>query len=389
VSLERAIVWSKNPPSGEIFATLGTTAVADWHKKLGFSTPLVPSEICLKKYCPSLALGASCVHTDDLSRAFAVFARGGRPIENVYVRRIVDRHGRVLEDHTAWDDALLSPAERLDRIALQFGNEPEPVIAARTAFLTSTLLRRIVTQGHSGPIRATKVIAAGKTGTSSRTSDVWFVGYTSRWLTTAWIGDDTYERELGYKDASFMLSVPMWARYMAAAVGTMPLEEIPWDRPPGVKANDSGGPLKPGFPAPPPPGMDASGHPYQLPPRLQGAVMTAPAVPGGGLPEGLVPQKVIRVPTGAPVPPKPGAAAPGKPAPPAKAPQTDARESRSAREAGESRRSRQGAGQGRRQGWQGRREGRRKKKRRNASRNGDRPRRDPPPSPPEVVCATP
>ena len=54
---------------------------------------------------------------------------------------------------------------------------------------TYKLLREIVTTGHSAPIRATKVLAAGKTGTSSRTSDVWFVGYTSRWMATAWLGD--------------------------------------------------------------------------------------------------------------------------------------------------------------------------------------------------------
>jgi len=235
------------------------------------------------------------------------------------VRRVLDKHGRVLEDHTGWDDALLTPADRLDRIAARFGDEPEPVIEPRTAWLTSNLMRKIVTQGHSGPIRATKVIAAGKTGTSSHTSDVWFVGYTSKWMTMAWLGDDTYERQLGYKDASFMLSVPMWARFMYQAVGTQPLVEIPWEKPPGLKPNDQGGPLKPGYPQPPPPGYDASGNPYGLPNKLQGIVLTAPA--GGALPTTLVPQKVIRVPGGAPVPPKPGAPAAAQQTPkPAPAP---------------------------------------------------------------------
>jgi penicillin-binding protein 1A len=287
VSLERALVWSKNPPSVEIFETLGAKDVERWARRFGFTTPIHADK--------ALALGASCVRTDELSRAFAIFARGGRPVDNVYVRRVLDRHGRVLEDHTAWDDALLGGDERLDRLAQAFGDEEEPVIAPRTAWLTSNLLRKIVTQGHSGPIRATKLQAAGKTGTSSHTSDVWFVGFTSRWLTTAWLGDDTYERQLGYKDASFMLSVPMWARYMAAAVGSQPLAEIPWERPSGVKPNDTGGPLKPGYPPPPPPGYDPAGHAYQLPAKLQGTVQTTTA-----LPENLVHQKIVRVPGGKP-----------------------------------------------------------------------------------------
>jgi len=294
VTLEKALVWSKNPPSVEIFETLGAKDVEKWARRFGFTTPIHADK--------ALALGASCVKTDELARAFAIFARNGRPLENVYVRRVLDRHGRVLDDHTAWDDPLLAPSERLDRVAAVFGDdEPAPVIPPRTAWLTTNLLRKIVTMGHSGPIRAIKIPSAGKTGTSSHTSDVWFVGFTSRWLTTAWLGDDTYERQLGYKDASFMLSVPMWARYMYVATEGQQLEEIPWERPEGVKPNDTGGPLKAGFPPPSPPGYDASGHPYQLPAKLQGAVLTGPVAP-----ENLVRQKVVRVPGGAPSPsPKP------------------------------------------------------------------------------------
>ncbi|HEX2570896.1 MAG TPA: PBP1A family penicillin-binding protein [Polyangia bacterium] len=293
VTLERALVWSKNPPSVEIFETVGAKDVETWARRFGFTTPIIADK--------ALALGASCVRMDELSRAFAVFARNGRPIDTVSVRRILDRRGRVVEDHTAWFDPLLSGEGRLDRIAAVWGQEPEPIISPRTAWLTSTLLRRIVTQGHSGPIRATKVIAAGKTGTSSHTSDVWFVGYTSRWLTTSWMGDDTYERQLGWKDASFMLSVPLWARFMYVATNEQQLEEIPWERPPGVKKNDTGGPLKPGYPPPPQAGVDPHGKPYELPEKLRDAVLTSPTPPPG-----LVPQKNVRVPQpGAPAPPKP------------------------------------------------------------------------------------
>ena len=125
------------------------------------------------------------------------------------------------------------------------------------------------------------MLAAGKTGTSSRTSDVWFVGYTSRWMATAWLGDDKYERQLGYKDASFMLSVPMWARFMYAAVGDQPLEEIPWERPAKVKASDIGGPLKKDFPPPPPPGFDVTGKPIEPPDKLKEQLQKQQLTPVG------------------------------------------------------------------------------------------------------------
>jgi membrane carboxypeptidase/penicillin-binding protein len=74
--------------------------------------------------------------------------------------------------------------------------------------------------------------------------DVWFVGYTSRWMTTTWIGDDKRQRPLGHKDAAFMLTVPMFARYMTEVTAGQKLQEIPWDRPAGVKPGDTGGTLR-------------------------------------------------------------------------------------------------------------------------------------------------
>ena len=65
VSLERALVWSKNPPSVEIFHILGTKDVEKWAHRLGITTPLVTNAKCDKEFCSSLALGASCVHIDE------------------------------------------------------------------------------------------------------------------------------------------------------------------------------------------------------------------------------------------------------------------------------------------------------------------------------------
>jgi penicillin-binding protein 1A len=311
VTLERALVWSKNPPSVEIFHILGAKDIERWAHRLGITTPLVTNPKCEKEFCSSLALGASCTHMDEMTRAFAVFARNGRPQEPVMVRRVIDRRGHVVVDNTAWDDPWVDGDERLDRAALTMGTEPKPVIDPRTAYLTSKLLREVVTTGHSAPIRATKIISAGKTGTSSRTSDVWFYGYTSRWMATAWLGDDHYERQLGYKDASFMLSVPMWARFMYAAAGDQPLEEIPWERPPHVKASDTGGPLKKDYPPPPPIGFDVDGKPIQPPEKLKEQLQKQTGLmPPGMTPVGvtgprlLVPQKTPRLPT---VAGKPGA----------------------------------------------------------------------------------
>jgi penicillin-binding protein 1A len=236
VTLEYALVWSKNVPSVQLFKLVGGRDVERWARRLGFTTPIIPDQ--------ALALGASCARTDEMTRAFSVFARNGVMVDPVYIRRIRDRNGTVVEDHTAVGDPTGAPGERMDRLVAMAGVRPEPVISQRTAWLTSTLLRRVVTKGHAPAIRSANLPAAGKTGTSSATMDTWFVGYTSRWMTTTWLGDDLRERALGLKDAAYMLTVPMFARYMTEVTAGQPLQEIPWERPPGVKPRDTGGTLR-------------------------------------------------------------------------------------------------------------------------------------------------
>jgi penicillin-binding protein 1A len=237
VTLEYALIWSKNVPSVQLFKLDGAKDVERWARRLGITTPIIADQ--------ALALGASCTRIDELTRAFSAFARNGVLVDPVYLRRVRDRTGAVIEDHTTAGDPFGTPAERLDRlVSLAFVKPPEPVIPPRTAWLTSTLLRHVVTRGHAPAIRTAGLYAGGKTGTSSATMDTWFIGYTSRWMTSAWIGDDLRKRPLGQKDAAYMLTVPMFARYMTEVTAGQPLHDIPWERPPGVKPDDTGGKLR-------------------------------------------------------------------------------------------------------------------------------------------------
>jgi penicillin-binding protein 1A len=236
VTLEYALIWSKNVPSVQLYKLCGGPEVEAWARRLGFTDEIIIDQ--------ALALGASYTRIDELTRAFSAFAKNGVRVDPLYVRRVRDREGRVLEDNTAASDPMGAPELRLDRLVATAGKRREPVIPPRTAWLTSRLLRRVVTKGHAPSLRATGMPAAGKTGTSSKTQDVWFVGYTSRWMTTAWVGNDKLDRPIGHKDAAFMIAVPMWARYMWEVAAAQPLQEIPWERPKGVKPDDTGGTLR-------------------------------------------------------------------------------------------------------------------------------------------------
>lgn len=232
VTLEYALVFSKNVPSVAIFEELGADAVEKWARRLGFTSEIIADK--------ALALGASCTTLDELTRAYAIFARNGRWLDWVYVRRIEDREGNRLEDNTVFYDPILSPIDRLDRVYATVGARSKQAIPARAAYLTGKLLSEAINHGFTSVVRRTQINAAGKTGTSSEEMDVTFVGYTSRWITSVWLGDDQRVRPLGAKAAAYRDVVPLWARFMYEVAREHPNREIPWRVPKGVDPKDRG-----------------------------------------------------------------------------------------------------------------------------------------------------
>ena len=263
VTLEYALVYSKNVPSVDLFRRLrkegcqlpgvkcgpgsvpgslpGDKAIEAWLRRLGFTTKVFVDD--------ALALGASCSKQDEMARAFTLFARNGawwpRPGDKaekswVYVRRLLDRAGNAVEDNTLPEDPQLLANDRFDRLAAIGGRSATQAIPARTAFLMSRLLAHEVEFGFANILRATQLNAAGKTGTSSATSDNMFIGYTSKFTTLVWMGDDKKERALGKSDAAYMTVVPLWSRYMYEEAKGYPNPAIPWAVPPGVKPEDRG-----------------------------------------------------------------------------------------------------------------------------------------------------
>jgi penicillin-binding protein 1A len=229
VLLRTALIRSLNLPSIRLFQSLGAENVVAWARRLGFTTELIADR--------ALSLGASCVHIDELSRAFAIFARGGSWVDPVYVRRVINKRGEVLLDQRSPMDPDVDVAGRLDRMGSLALKGPRQVIDERSAYLITRLLREVVTAGIGARAGRIGVPVGGKTGTASKdtnVTDTWFVGLTSREVTAAWMGDDNYERSLGEEDASYTTAVPMWQDYMAQVVAGVPHDALPRSRPPGL-----------------------------------------------------------------------------------------------------------------------------------------------------------
>lgn len=120
----------------------------------------------------SLALGGitNGVTNLELTAAYATIANGGVYTKPVLYTRILDHDGNVLIDNTQ--------------------SYTRTVLKDSTAWLLTSAMKDVVNQGTGGAVKFSGMTIAGKTGTTSKNNDVWFVGYTPYYTAGIWGGYD-------------------------------------------------------------------------------------------------------------------------------------------------------------------------------------------------------
>jgi penicillin-binding protein 1A len=184
-----AIQRSLNLAAAHAMVELTTPAdVAAFARRCGINSEL-------REY-PSLALGTSEVSPLEMAAATAVFPAYGLRARPYSVARIDDKYGRLIY------------AARPDTAT---------VLDSATAFLLTTALQTVVDSGTARVVRGAYAgAAAGKTGTTQRSTDAWFVGYTPRLCTAVWIGfDDPSNVLTGAYRYGGAACAPIWGKAMA------------------------------------------------------------------------------------------------------------------------------------------------------------------------------
>lgn len=148
---------------------------------------------------PTLSLGTSEVSPLEMARGIAVYANRGCRVRSHAILSVVDRRGK--------------------KLFTGVGNVREDrVITEETAFIMTSMLRSVVDRGTAtGAIRGAagfRLPAAGKTGTTTRFRDAWFVGYTPDLAAAVWMGCDSPVHSLGAGSSAVAVAAPVWGDFM-------------------------------------------------------------------------------------------------------------------------------------------------------------------------------
>jgi len=224
VPVLKALAHSLNIPAIKTLQAVGPKTAAAWAHRLGISSKINPNKQGVEEPNLSMALGSSCVTLWDLTHVYALFNRMGQRPKSIFIRRVLDRDGRILQDHSSHYDPWTSLSDRIAAGYARLFDNPEQVIKPETAFITTHLLTGAIKLPGGTGVRAQALgkPVAGKTGTTNDLFDAWFMGFTKDLVTGVWVGFDTYDQPMDKYQTGGHAALPIWLDYMKAALKGVP-----------------------------------------------------------------------------------------------------------------------------------------------------------------------
>ncbi|TCJ17233.1 penicillin-binding protein 1A [Parasulfuritortus cantonensis] len=197
VTVRTGLIKSKNLVAIRVLQATGVEFAQAHALRFGFTPGRIPPYL-------TMALGAGEVTPLQLVAAYGVFANGGTLMRPYFLTKVTDKDGNVLESFTA-----------------QAG---ERVLEPRNAFVMTTLMQDVVRRGTAAAASSLgRTDLAGKTGTTNDHRDTWFAGYSPDRVAVTWMGYDQ-PRPLGPGETGSQAALPIWMRYMAAALRNVPVK---------------------------------------------------------------------------------------------------------------------------------------------------------------------
>ncbi|MCX5805993.1 MAG: PBP1A family penicillin-binding protein [Proteobacteria bacterium] len=214
ITIKDAIAYSKNAATVRLLEEVGISTVKEAIAELGIDAE-IPDNL-------SIALGSSNMTLLDLVKGFSAFANGGYRIKPVFIRKIVDEDGNILEEN---------------------GIEKQRVIPEEIAQKMNLLLKGPVEYGTAKGATRIGYPIAGKTGTTSNYYDALFMGYSPHIATGVWVGFDT-RTSLGKGESGARVCLPIWMNFMGSALRNYPPDDFGQSVEP-VKEDDTTGATAP------------------------------------------------------------------------------------------------------------------------------------------------
>ena len=224
-TLRLGIEKSRNLMTVRLANKLGMDTVVDYATRFGIADEM--------KNFLSYSLGAGETTLLRLTAAYGMLVNGGKKIDPTFIDRIQNRHGETVYsaderpcpncgDLIRWDG---QKAPTISDTRTQIADE-------KTAYQIVSMLEGVVERGTARRLKELGRPLAGKTGTTNKSKDAWFIGFSPNLVAGVFVGFDD-PKSMGKRETGSSVAAPIWGDFMKQALEETP--PMPFRVPAGIK----------------------------------------------------------------------------------------------------------------------------------------------------------
>ena len=222
ITFRKGLEASRNPITVRVAQAIGIQKVAEIARRFGISQNLQPYY--------SMVLGSMETTLLKITNAYSIVANGGRKVTPTLIDKVQDRNGKLIYSGDKRECVNCSSS---DGIIPYIQGSNLYITDPRSAYQLTSILEGVIEHSRtSTPVRELKRTIAGKTGTSNKAKDVWFIGYTADLVVGVFIGFDD-PKSLGNRESGAMVSQPVFVDFMKEAL--VGRADKPFKIPDGIK----------------------------------------------------------------------------------------------------------------------------------------------------------
>ncbi len=208
-TLRTGVEKSRNLMTVRIAQNLGIKKIADFAQQLNIYEN--PEKLL------SLSLGSSETTLLKLTTAYSSFVNGGKLITAKFIDRIQDSEGNTIFNSENREcngcDEISYLSDKVPKIKNNF----KQVISKETAYQMTSILEGTVKRGTAKGLKDLNLDLGGKTGTTNKNTDTWFIGFSSNYVIGVYVGYDE-PSSLGRFETGARTAMPIFKNFVKNAV---------------------------------------------------------------------------------------------------------------------------------------------------------------------------
>jgi len=199
---------SRNLMTVRIAQKLGLEKIINFSKEIGIYEN--PEELL------SISLGSAETTLLKLVSAYCIFVNGGKKINPIIIDRVQDVDGKTIyntEKRYCFNcDKISFTGKEIPTIKDNY----KQVISSETSFQITSILEGVIDRGTGKKLNDINLELAGKTGTTNKNTDTWFIGYNSKYVIGVYVGMDEPE-SLGKRETGSRTAMPIFRDFILKA----------------------------------------------------------------------------------------------------------------------------------------------------------------------------